>query len=68
MPDLKPWEGAYSTTWGIRATCEDVGITPAKKVFAEIFTSTPGHITHRIADKKDATRIYIKREIPAMPE
>lgn len=68
MPTEKPWEGAYSTTWGIRATCEDVGIVPAKKVFAEISPAADGSIVHRIADKKDATCIYIKRTIPTMPE
>jgi hypothetical protein len=66
MP-LKPWEGAYSTTWCIRQVCEDFGITPGKKVFAKIYTGTGNTITHRIADKKDATCIYIKRTIPPMP-
>jgi len=67
-PTPKPWEGAYSCSFGVRPTCEDVGIVPAKKVFAEISAAEDGSVIHRIADQKDATCIYVKRTIPPMPE
>lgn len=65
----KPWEGEYSCSFSIRKTCEDVGITPAKKTFAEVYPTADGlSVIHRIAAHKDATKIYIKRTIPTMPE
>lgn len=68
MPEEKPWEGAYSTSWGIRPTCDDIGVTPARQTFAEVFTVNSTTISIRIAKKSDSTRIYVRRTIPEMPE